>query len=366
MTSRSVWLAFAALAGACATPRTEPRPQAVVVAPLAESARLEPASIDAGSDAADATSDDESNAGAEPPELPLIPPAPSKRPALDGSAAVVWIPDVQAVRGFRSVFLEEVGGLAREVRDRKEPVVVGKNELWVIRTRKLASLACSQCELCANQPPTCKVNDPVTLEVPYLQSLKSKRKLEPWKGRYSPRAGCSASVAEHDTTLQIDGAVGLVLFTTVNGWDQYCGGMHPVFWSEAVEFDVDAAANAKLTFPVEPLAALREHAKAEMTEECVLDPKEEPADYRITAAYAPNGELEGVFGFTKGAPYMCGTGPGHYSLLVEKRSEWIPKELERWGKLPAWVTQFLAKNAASHAFVIPAARARAARREFFR
>jgi hypothetical protein len=49
-----------------------------------------------------------------------------------------------------------------------------------------------------------------------------------------------------------------------------------------------------------------------------MDPNEQPEAYRMTARYAPDGVLQGVFGFTMSAPYMCGTGPGHYTVLSEQ------------------------------------------------
>jgi hypothetical protein len=86
--------------------------------------------------------------------------------------------------------------------------------------------------------------------------------------------------------------------------------------------------------------------------------------YNSSAQYDERGVLHGVYDFIMSAPYVCGTGPGHYSVLSSQTSDWIPRELEPWGKLPGWVAAHLARTKATQAFMIPDARVKAVKVEF--
>lgn len=90
----------------------------------------------------------------------------------------------------------------------------------------------------------------------------------------------------------------------------------------------------------------------------------EPMFYNSSAQYDERGVLHGVYDFIMSAPYVCGTGPGHYSVLSSQTSDWIPRELEPWGKLPGWVAAHLARTKATQAFMIPDARVKAVKVEF--
>ena len=52
--------------------------------------------------------------------------------------------------------------------------------------------------------------------------------------------------------------------------------------------------------------------------------------------------------------------------LLDQVSDWIPRQLEPWGKLPAWVAELLASKGARHAFMIDSARGGAVKRELKR
>ena len=85
---------------------------------------------------------------------------------------------------------------------------------------------------------------------------------------------------------------------------------------------------------------------------------------RLLAFRDAQGVLHSVYDFIVGAPYVCGTGPGHYSVLSSQTSDWIPLELLPWGKLPGWVAAHLKKTGATQAFMVPAARLKAVKAEF--
>jgi len=316
--------------------------------------------VDAG---APATPD--ADAAVEEAPLPPVPPAPPKR-ALTGDAAIVWVSDEKAQRGFRSVLIERVAGQAKVVRQRKEPVLVGVKDLWVIRQKKTASKACAECELCTTDPPTCHRNDAVDIDEPYLLSLRNRQKLEPWSGAYGPRDGCAQGVGDHGLDFVLLGGVGRTYFVTVHTWDYFCGAAHPMFEDVTLSFDIDTGKEVPLSFPNAPKATLLRDARTELVAGCVMDEKDEVSEYRARAEYSSSGELRGVYELTMPAPYMCGNGPGHYSTLSEQTSDWIPPELEDYGKLPGWVTAYMAGVDAKYAFMIDSKRAPAVRREIAR
>ncbi len=294
-----------------------------------------------------------------------MPLAPAKT-ALQGSLALVWVPEAKATRGYKSVLIENAAGKARVVAERKEPVLVGGAELWVLREKALASRACDDCDACQSDPPACKRESRVVIKEPYLRGLRTGKTLEPWSNAFAARKGCADTVGPHDTELELHGGVGNVYFVSVHSWDQFCGGAHPMFASEALSFDAETGKLVQLSFPKPALEPLQKRAHAELAGGCVMDPKEVPSPYRATAAYADSGELEGSFAFTMSAPYMCGTGPGHYSVVSEQVSSWIPPELHRWGKLPGWVAAHAAASGAKHAFVLGALPVAAAKRALAR
>lgn len=366
---------LAALAVACAEPppRAGARPvdlgpPPVASADLAPSASPPPRAAPVAS--APAPDQDAAPPGLDPALLEAeaatpVPDAPAKT-AITGSAAIVWEPESSAPYGFKSVLIEDAGGSARVVGERAEPVFVGAKALFVLREKNLASRACDECELCVEDPPKCKKDVRYDIQQPFLKPLGAGKTLEPWRNAFSPRNGCAGSVGSHDTQLQVLGGVGSVYFVSVHVWDQFCGGAHAVYADEPLSFDIDTGREVKLTFPGAVLEPLKKRAHAELAPGCVIDPTETPSPYRALAQYGASGAQEGVFLYLMAAPYMCGTGPGHYSAVSEQVSDWIPPELARYGKLPAWVADHLKAVGAKHAFMLGKATLGTARRELKR
>lgn len=318
---------------------------------------------------------DAATAPTEAPELdPILleteaaTPVPDAPPKINmtGAAALVWVPDDKARFAVKSVLIEAAGRGARVVATRKEPVLVGQRELWVLRKKRLTSRACAECELCNSDPPACKKNSLVDIEEPFLQSLGSKKTLEPWSGEYTPMDGCQSGVGDHEIELTLHGGVGRFYFFSVSTSLQFCGGAHPTYGDSTITLDVDSSQKVTLSFPAEVQGALAKRAHAELAPGCVMDAHEKPEPYRALAAYAANGELTGLFDYTMSAPYACGTGPGHYSVVSEQSSAWIPPELAAYGKLPAWVASYAAAAGAKYAFMVSAARLGAVKRELKR
>jgi hypothetical protein len=299
-----------------------------------------------------------------PPATPRAPEPPPLRLVAAG-AAIVWTADPKARGGFRSALVEPGPGGTKVVAERPEVVLASSKELWVLRVKKAHVTGCGDCDKCATDPPTCKKNQPIDVDEPSLQSLRSGRVLEPWSQSFVFTPGCTAAVTTQGAMATLTGAVGPVFFAEVSTQLMGCGAAHPMSSDEPLAFDLDTEKAIKPTIPAaakDDLAA-RAH-KALTAEECASDPKEAAAPFEVTAAYGEGGALHGVYAFTMSAPYMCGTGPGHYSVLDTQTSPWLPAELAPYGKLPPFVASFMAEKKAAFAMPIAAARVADAEKEF--
>jgi hypothetical protein len=292
--------------------------------------------------------------------LPAIPPAPVL-PEAEGAAAIVWEEDKTAAGTFTSTLIEPSGTGYVEVARRKDRVFVGPDDLFVLDSRKATAKLCDcmACNLDADTP--CSRFTSSTVLQPFLRSLKSGRAFDPWKSRYGGPMGCDTEGS--NTEITITGGVGTMLFSSVSVMHVFCHGAHPNFDEDAPVLDLATRKERELTPPPEVMAPLMARAKAELAGGCV-NADDEPQLYSSSARYDAKGVLHGVYDFTIGAPYVCGTGPGHYSVLSSQTSDWIPLELLPWGKLPGWVAAHLEKTGATQAFMIPAERLKAVKAEF--
>jgi hypothetical protein len=304
---------------------------------------------------------------APPPVAPPAKPKPPEPPPLRlvaAGAVIVWTEDAKARGGFRSAMVEPAPGGAKVVVERPEVILASSKDLWVLRIKKTRDLSCAECDKCLTDPPTCKKNEASDEDEPYLQNLRTSRVIEPWRATFVPSKGCADSMSMHHDEVTLTGAVGPVLFAEVSTGGMACGAAHPQFAQESLVFDLDAEADTKLTFPDAATDALAELAHKELVaQDCAMDPDETPTPYEATAAYGAGGELHGAYSFTMNAPYACGTGPGHYSIINTQTSPWLPPELAAYGKLPAFAASYMAAHKAVYAMPIAAARVADAEKE---
>ena len=300
---------------------------------------------------------------------PLPPPR-----LVSAGAVIVWIADPKARGGFRSAMVEPApDGAPRVIAERPEVIMASSKELWVLRTKKLRGLSCLECDKCATDPPTCKKNEATTADEPFLVSLRTGRILEPWatlepyRATFVPSRGCADGMSMRDPSVILTAAVGPVFFAEVGASMMPCGAAHPGTESNTLVYDLDAEARIQPDFPIEPIAGMQEAAHKELTaEECAMDPAATPDKYQASAAYGADGVLHGVYSFTMAAPYFCGTGPGHYSILSTQTSPWVPDELLAYGKLPAFAASYMASHKATFAMPIAAGRVVDAEKEMAR
>jgi len=335
-----------------ATPTTPP-PAEVRIAPPLPPPEIAPAVASASASAPVASA-------SAPPPLPPVPPAPAPREAT-GAAAIVWQEDKTSSGAFTSTLIEPGGTGYVEVATRKGRVFVGPDDLFVLDGRKVTAKFCD-CMACnLDVEPPCSRFTSETVSQSFLRSLRTGRPFDPWKSRYPRPLGCDTEGSNAE--VNVSGGVGDVLFVGISVMHVSCGAAHPMFDDSPTILDLATRKETKLTPPPEVIEPLRARAKAELLGGCVEDTGE-PSFYGSSARYDARGVLHGVYDFTMSAPYVCGTGPGHYSVLSSQTSDWIPRELEPWGKLPGWVAAHLAKTGATQAFMISAGRVQAVKAEF--
>lgn len=296
----------------------------------------------------------------ETPPLPPIPPAPVPREA-DGAAAIIWQEDTSEERNVTSTLIEPSGTGYVEVATRKGHVFVGPDDLFVLDSKKETIKFCDCMSCNMDDTPPCGRFTSETLSRPFLRSLRTGRPFDLWKSRYGGPMGCDTEGSGVD--IRISGGVGDLLFANVMVTHNFCHSAHPMFDDSVAIVDLGSRKDRELTPPPEVMAPLLARAKADLAESCG-HPDEEPRFYSSSARYDAQGVLHGVYDFIVGAPYVCGTGPGHYSVLSSQTSDWIPLELLPWGKLPGWVAAHLKKTGATQAFMVPAARLKAVKAEF--
>lgn len=288
-----------------------------------------------------------SSAGPKEPPPPDLPLPPAKR-EVPGDAAIAWLPDPKAPDGVRSVLVERDGGTVSVTAEHAGPLFVGRRDVWRVERRdvKLGAVRCNEITQCSNDR---------VLSEPRLKSLDGTRSLPlPWASDFAREPVCDRTVG-----LQFDGVVGSVGFARVWRSDLSCGAACATHGESLYTFDVDTGKSVRVEFPKTVEAPLREHARAVLgdflTEPCV----ELPA-YRATGAYRADGTLVGRYEYGDNHAGLCGTAP-HCPNSVET-SDWIPSALEPWGKLPAWVGEFLAARSGEHAVMLEASRVPGLRR----
>jgi hypothetical protein len=347
------WAGLFFLLGCNGTRTTSPSPAPVQISPP-QPARVLPAAASASASAPVASA-------SAPPPLPPVPPAPAPREAT-GAAAIVWQEDKASAGAFTSTLIEPGGTGYVEVASRKGRVFVGPEELFVLDSYKATSKFCD-CMACNfDVDPPCGRFKSSTVSRSFLRSLKTGRPFDPWKSHTPVPSGCDTE--DSSAAVNVSGGVGGVLFAGISVMHVSCHAAHPMFDEIVTILDLAARKETKLTPPPEVMEPLKARAKVELLSGGCVNTEEEPQFYGSSARYDARGVLHGVYDFTMGAPYVCGTGPGHYTVLSSQTSDWIPRELEPWGKLPGWVAAHLAKTGATQAFLISAGRLTAVKAEF--
>lgn len=235
------------------------------------------------------------------------------------AVTVVWRSATDRARspsGVASVLVDDLG---KTLGERDEPILVVGEALFAIRDRAVPNVFCD-CEAClggAGCP------DPMPgimgeLRAPVLVPLDSSAGSSVVElSAVVPSTRCESGEADETREFRPHSLVGPFLFGTVDRMFTGCLGAHPMWDSEPVALDVRTREGLMTAPPDSRLAAMRATAEEQLKDACVMDPDEKPQFWRGIAKLDAEGKVVGEYTFTKSAPYVCGTGPGHYSAATE-------------------------------------------------
>ena len=274
-------------------------------------------------------------------------------------AAVVWLVRNKA---FHSVWIEPGAGGPVVKRERAEPVVATSRGLFAYRTEMEKVKVCPSCGPCPKGRCSEPEQDIGVGTVVLLPAGPSKQ-----LGFYPSPGGCAdeqqLSAAEGGAVLR--GALGSVIFVSVHGMQQGCGAAHPMWsWTEIV-LDLDTDKDVDVSPPPAALARLAAIAKRKIRgvygddAGCISEGAEaEPFTAALT--YDPRGVLRAKYTFTMSSNYMCGTGPGHYTVAEDVFDSALPTAVEPLRRAPAWLVPYLEKHPSVGVSVLPPSLDRAA------
>ncbi len=159
---------------------------------------------------------------------------------------------------------------------------------------------------------------------------------------------CEGFAAEVNASFMLASAVGSVVFLAENVGTSACVGAHP-FWEDGTyAIDVGGDQPRRFEAPGPDIDALAPKAREQLLAEhegCLLEPVGDAGYYATSLGWGAGGTPEAIHTFTLPAPYVCGTGPGHYSVATSIATEVSPSERFPAGPLPAWLVATLGKDA---------------------
>lgn len=247
--------------------------------------------------------------------------APPPRPISEAQAALVWQAPGKGAKGFKTVWVEPGPGGPVVKRERAEPVVATRQALFALRITSGADATIEAVPLGSGKT--------VEVATAHVESCYQK--------------GAKAEVS-------LQGAMGSVVFAAAHGWEYDCEAPHPRWSDHASRTDLDSGAELPLT-PFPGLARLTTLAAAKFKAThgedgggCLMEPKETPSLYNATFAYDGRGVLRGTYVFIMQSNYMCGSGPGHYTIPEELHDSSLPDSVATWKRAPEWLVPYLAKH----------------------
>jgi hypothetical protein len=291
-----------------------------------------------------------SSAAPPPARLPLATIAVSPPPgAAEAEAALVWIADEGSQRGIKTVWVSSASGRTGDpvwiAASREEPVIVGGGRLLAIRTmvEHLSACDCNSCDTGECKPFPQKTDT----ERPSFVDLKTG-KSRPMLDRLSGRSCKQAAIADVRGDFQILGAVGPLVFVSENVSTMWCGGAHPHFDDSVHAVDASTGTTVSFGASGEQIAALAVPAREALVSEyegCILeDGPALPDIYNARIAWGAGGMLRGAFTFMLPSSYMCGTGPGHYSVATTLERDDLPAIRPALETPAAWLVDALSSD----------------------
>jgi hypothetical protein len=238
-------------------------------------------------------------------------------------AAIVWTSDPAAAFEVASLWIEPAADGKAEVRHRRnEPVVSAQGSLVRLRKVEVES-ELSDCEAC--NAGACKPSGEraITHSVVADDLLANTTQTLVEETAESPES----AIGDLERSVILRGAVGSQIFMIRYGSGYGCGAAHPTYFAEPLVFDLPSGATPPLTVPPAIEPGLQARAKKFLVAEygdCLMDPEETPRLFEITPRFGKSAQLTASYTFLMGAPYVCGFGPGHYSVETTIEDQPLP------------------------------------------
>ncbi|MFO0553534.1 MAG: hypothetical protein U0271_34445 [Polyangiaceae bacterium] len=222
-----------------------------------------------------------------------------------GTAFVLW---KQGTAGpLKSLLVDASGAIVAE---RAEPVAVRGRELVAFREEPEPADFCDCERLTTARGEVAR---------PAIVSLETGRAVAYLAESFTGSA-CESGAGDYERSLTPSALLGSQFFGVLSETGMGCGAAHPFFGSTALRWDVESNAAVTESPSEATLASLRPRVREVILADaagCVFDAEEVPTLFSFQPVFEPNGTISTQYTFTMGAPYVCGTGPGHYSVAGE-------------------------------------------------
>lgn len=270
-------------------------------------------------------------------DLPTAPPP----GAAATEAVVVWVGDEQLPLHVRSLWIETSSARLRApawiAASRDEPVAVVRGSLLALRNAPVAQplIECSDCPDCGEGLPASTTLFGAAAVDLATGATKAVTSPEPMTDVHDAGVG-----------FDVGGLFGDVVFLTEHTVSSACNTMHPWFSDRAFAFDLAAGRETEVVPSAAQKADTAAAAKPQLAEKrasCGEEEAFEPELYGTLLRFDTAAKPRAVYTFTAPVSYMCGTGPGHYSVEAEVVRDELPARRPDF-QVPPWVAHLLRES----------------------
>jgi hypothetical protein len=243
----------------------------------------------------------------------------------------------------RSAWIEPDGDGHRVVAERDGAVIATRDALWIARELAIGSRTLSpscDCLLGSAPPGTDCSPVPADRRAKALVRIGDRRILRLESGDEDAAEGTET---EHETTVTLEHSLGAWAVAAEHQYAYGCGA-HGMYADVVHWIDLE---HEKLVQPPAPPASSLPNLIAEAREQlageadgCALDPNEEPSFYASHIELGDEGAAHLSYEFTVPAAYVCGTGPGHYTISTRVDADQLPLAWMRFASPPAHLASF--------------------------
>lgn len=235
-------------------------------------------------------------------------------------------------------------GSVREVRRRREPVVVTSRGLVAVRERAVPIAVCEGCQQCGSSDRRgCKevLRTDRWWEL-FDLGMKKGVPLAGWPKRQPALEGCKTSLELRETHASIS-AVGTIVTVSTGSATIRCGSLE---WSDAAKtVDVETGAEQLLPLPSQDVDSLKKRAAEALVETdrngCNVDPNDPPQRFASRFSYNALGRLLGTYVMRMRTDPPCRTGPSPYNSETDVVDLALPAAVTPWRRLPSWLVVYV-------------------------